>query len=177
MSVLLITSSPDESSRSTALLEAAALKIVKTGADIQRLNVAKLAPAALLLADFNHREIVQAIQMVEQARVVLIATPIYKAAYSGLLKVFLDVLPQFALKEKIILPIATGGSPHHMLALADKVLLIENGQIRLNQAIAIARLRKRSDVTFIGYEKTILDTILHPENEAVNTKFVEQSAA
>jgi FMN reductase len=48
---------------------------------------------------------------------VVVATPVYKAAYSGLLKVFLDVLPQTALKGKLVLPLATGGSPHHMLAL------------------------------------------------------------
>jgi FMN reductase len=33
------------------------------------------------------------------------------------LKVFLDLLPQSALKGKTVLPLATGGSPHHMLAL------------------------------------------------------------
>jgi FMN reductase len=42
---------------------------------------------------------------------------VYKAAYSGVLKVFLDLLPQTALKGKTVLPLATGGSPHHMLAL------------------------------------------------------------
>ena len=47
----------------------------------------------------------------------VVATPVYKAAYSGVLKVFLDLLPQTALKGKIVLPLATGGSPHHMLAL------------------------------------------------------------
>ena len=47
----------------------------------------------------------------------MVATPVYKAAYSGLLKVLLDLLPQTALKEKTVLPLATGGSPHHMLAL------------------------------------------------------------
>ena len=47
----------------------------------------------------------------------MIATPVYKAAYSGVLKVFLDILPQTALKGKVVLPLATGGSPHHMLAL------------------------------------------------------------
>jgi FMN reductase len=54
---------------------------------------------------------------VQRARALVIATPVYKAAYSGVLKVFLDLLPQTALKNKVVLPIATGGSPHHMLAL------------------------------------------------------------
>ena len=47
----------------------------------------------------------------------LVATPIYKAAYSGLLKLFLDVLPADALRGKTVLPLATGGSPAHLLAL------------------------------------------------------------
>ena len=34
-----------------------------------------------------------------------------------MLKVFLDLLPQSALTGKVVLPLATGGSPNHMLAL------------------------------------------------------------
>ncbi len=51
------------------------------------------------------------------ARVLVVSTPVYKAAYSGVLKVFLDLLAQTALQGKTVLPLATGGSPHHMLAL------------------------------------------------------------
>ena len=54
---------------------------------------------------------------VANAQLIVVATPVYKAAYSGLLKVFLDLLPQTALAGKTVLPLATGGSPHHMLAL------------------------------------------------------------
>ena len=45
------------------------------------------------------------------------STPIYKAAYSGLLKSFLDLLPQDGLRGKVVLPLATGGSSAHLLAL------------------------------------------------------------
>ena len=45
------------------------------------------------------------------------ATPVYKAAYSGLLKAFLDLLPSSALAEKGVLPIATAGSLAHCLVL------------------------------------------------------------
>jgi FMN reductase len=44
-------------------------------------------------------------------------TPIYKAAYSGLLKLFLDLLPPDALRGKTVVPLATGGSSAHFLAL------------------------------------------------------------
>lgn len=84
---------------------------------VERLLIRDLSPQALLLADTSHRSVVQAVDQVARARAVVIATPVYKAAYSGVLKVFLDLLPQTALKGKVVLPLATGGSPHHMLAL------------------------------------------------------------
>ncbi len=68
-------------------------------------------------ADFGHPAVVAAAAQVERAEVIVVATPVYKAAYSGVLKAFLDLLPQTALKGKTVLPLATGGSPHHMLAL------------------------------------------------------------
>ena len=48
---------------------------------------------------------------------VIVATPVYKAAYSGLLKAFLDLLPQDSLKGKVVLPVATSAIPGHGLAL------------------------------------------------------------
>lgn len=57
------------------------------------------------------------IARVEAADGVVISTPIYKAAYTGLLKVWLDLLPQFALTGKAVLPVATGGSLAHVLAI------------------------------------------------------------
>jgi len=46
-----------------------------------------------------------------------VATPVYKAAYTGALKALLDILPPQALRGKTVLPIATGGSPAHLLVL------------------------------------------------------------
>jgi FMN reductase len=46
-----------------------------------------------------------------------VATPVYKAAYTGALKALLDILPPQALRNKTVLPIATGGSPAHLLVL------------------------------------------------------------
>ena len=117
MTVLLIAGSPSERSRTAALLEAVGARLETRGAQVQRLKVRNLSPQALLLADFGHPSIIEAQKRVADASVLVIATPVYKAAYSGILKVFLDVLPQTALKGKTVLPLATGGSPHHMLAL------------------------------------------------------------
>ena len=47
----------------------------------------------------------------------MVATPIYKASYSGLLKLFLDALSPDALRGKTVLPLATAGNSAHLLAL------------------------------------------------------------
>jgi FMN reductase len=117
VSILLIAGSPSEHSRSAALLDAVSQRLGVRHALIERLHIRDLSPQALLLADVGHPSIRAAMSQVEMARAIVVATPVYKAAYSGVLKVFLDLLPQTALKGKVVLPLATGGSPHHMLAL------------------------------------------------------------
>ncbi|WP_120967175.1 NADPH-dependent FMN reductase [Comamonas sp. lk] len=118
MSILLIAGSPTQPSRSTALLQATAQRLHAHGLSTEPLlQLSKLDPVALLGAQFDAAEIREATARIAQADAIVVATPVYKAAYSGLLKVFLDVLPQTALKGKLVLPLATGGSPHHMLAL------------------------------------------------------------
>ena len=116
--VLLIAGSPSESSRSAALLDSVSCRLaLRDGLKVERLNIRELPAEALLLAQWGHPAIVKALAQVEQARAIVVATPVCKAAYSGVLKVFLDLLPQTALAGKTVLPLATGGSPHHMLAL------------------------------------------------------------
>jgi FMN reductase len=117
MTVLLIAASPTQSSRSAALLDAVGQRLQARGAHLERLPLRELEPRALLLAEHKHPNIAKALAQVASAQVVVVATPVYKAAYSGLLKVFLDLLAQTALQGKTVLPLATGGSPHHMLAL------------------------------------------------------------
>ena len=48
----------------------------------------------------------------------IIATPVYKASFSGALKTLLDLFPERALEGKVVLPFATGGTIAHMLAVA-----------------------------------------------------------
>jgi len=117
MSVLLIAGSPSERSRSAALLDRVGQELTRRGAQVESLLIRDLSPQALLLADFGHPSVVAATKQVERAQAIVVATPVYKAAYSGVLKVLLDLLPQTAFKGKTVLPLATGGSPHHMLAL------------------------------------------------------------
>lgn len=117
MSILLLAGSPSIPSRSTRLLHHVGERLALLGHRYRELHVLDLPAQALLQADFSNTDIKQAQALVEQARAVVISTPVYKAAYSGVLKAFLDVLPQDGLGGKLVLPLATGGSQSHMLAL------------------------------------------------------------
>ncbi|AXG51682.1 NAD(P)H-dependent FMN reductase [Streptomyces lincolnensis] len=81
------------------------------------LDVRTIPAEALLGADFRHPAIVRATELFERADGVVIGTPVYKAAYSGVLKALLDLLPQYALTGKTVLPLATGGTTAHVLAI------------------------------------------------------------
>lgn len=117
MTILLLAGSPSAPSRSTRMLQHIGDKLAALGHPLAGINVRDLPAEALLHADFSHPEIKTALAQVEHADAVVIATPVYKAAYSGILKAFLDLLPQFGLVDKLVLPLATGGSQSHMLAL------------------------------------------------------------
>jgi FMN reductase len=117
MNILLLAGSPSIPSRSTRLLQYVGEKLALLGHRYVKLHVRDLPAEALLHADFNSPDLKAAKAQLERADALVISTPVYKAAYSGILKAFLDVLPQDGLKGKLVLPLATGGSQSHMLAL------------------------------------------------------------
>ena len=117
LSVVSLSGSPAADSRSAALLRFVERRLGTRAAQVTHLALRELPPAELLLARADAPAIRAAIATVSDADLVLVATPVYKAAYSGLLKTFLDLLPPDALRGKRVLPLATGGSPAHWLAL------------------------------------------------------------
>lgn len=118
--ILSLLGSPSARSRSGALLAQLEARLAAALDDeraVTRLALRELPADALLHGDAGQRDIAAAVAALQQARLVLVATPIYKAAYSGLLKTFLDLLPLDALRGKTVVPLATGGSAAHLLAL------------------------------------------------------------
>ncbi len=116
MSIVALAGSPSANSRSTALLRHVLDRFVDGEARAE-IILRDLPAAALVRADFDDPAIRRAREQVAAARLVVIATPIYKAAYSGLLKTFLDLLAQDALRGKTVLVLGSGGSAAHLLAL------------------------------------------------------------
>src|SRR4028118_35318 len=115
--IVSIAGSPSHPSRSLAVLEYAKTFLASEGLQLDLITVRDFPPEDLVLAKFDSPAIQQAKTLVEQANGVFIATPIYKASYSGLLKAFLDLLSPSALSGKVVLPIATGGTLAHLLAI------------------------------------------------------------
>ncbi len=116
--VLALSGSPAAVSRTARLTETVLTRIAEAGPiTVRHLRLAELDGGALVRYDLGHPDVARLNEAVAAAHGVVIATPIFKASYSGLTKVALDVLPQFALAGKVVLPLGTGGSLAHVLAL------------------------------------------------------------
>ncbi|MEW2168261.1 NADPH-dependent FMN reductase [Streptomyces sp. NPDC007084] len=115
--VLSVSGSPSASSRTARLVRHLDARLAAQGHEVIPLDVRTIPAEALLGADFRHPAIVEAAELFARADGVVIGTPVYKAAYSGVLKALLDLLPQYALTGKTVLPLVTGGSTAHVLAL------------------------------------------------------------
>ncbi|RJQ81967.1 FMN reductase (NADPH) [Pseudonocardiaceae bacterium YIM PH 21723] len=115
--IVVLSGSPSASSRTAVLAAHVAARLTAQGHTIQVIKVRDLPPAALLAGNTADPQIAAAVAAIESADGVVAASPVYKASFSGLLKTLLDLLPQFALAGKVVLPVLTGGTQAHVLAL------------------------------------------------------------
>ncbi|WP_324726819.1 NADPH-dependent FMN reductase [Pseudomonas chlororaphis] len=107
MLVVSLGGSPSQRSRSGVLLEHAKRWLQQQGVEVVDYQVRDFPAEDLLHARFDSPMVIDLLQQIEQADGLLIATPVYKASFSGALKTVLDLLPERA----------TGGSIAHMLAV------------------------------------------------------------
>ncbi|WP_329314834.1 MULTISPECIES: NADPH-dependent FMN reductase [unclassified Streptomyces] len=115
--LLALSGSPSPHSRTAVVADHVLRRLAHAGFDTAHLAVRELPAADLLSARRGEPELRRALEAVAEADGIIVATPVYKASYTGLLKAFLDLLPQDGLAGKTVLPIATGGSLAHVLTL------------------------------------------------------------
>jgi FMN reductase len=101
----------------SALLGEVAEYLDRVPVPVRSIIVRALPAEDLVLGRADSIPIRAAAEAIDRASGVAIATPVYRAAASGLLKTFLDLLGRDALRHKVVLPIAVGGSPAHLLAI------------------------------------------------------------
>lgn len=146
MSTIVVVGNPRPGSRTldAASLLATALAGEKPSQVIDVINLG----AGLL--EWGNDAVTSAVDTTAKARLVIVASPTFKATYSGLLKLFLD---QFAtgdgLRGVVAVPLMLGAGPAHALApdLLLKPVLVELG------AICPAPGLYLSDKTYAGGEQ------------------------
>jgi len=111
-----ISGSPSRQSKSRRLLAHGVERLARDGIHGSILDLSDL-PADDLLGRSRTSAIERALASATGARLLLIGTPVYRATYSGLLKVFFDLFPQDALTGVVAIPIATGAAPAHALVI------------------------------------------------------------
>lgn len=115
--VVAIAGSPSHPSRTYGLVEYAIQSLQQQGVQTEILSVRDLPAEDLIFGRYDSPAFDSIKSLIGQADGLIVATPIYKAAYTGVLKAFLDILPQKALVDKVVLPIATGGTIAHFLSI------------------------------------------------------------
>jgi len=110
-----VSGSPRAPSKSKALAELLLSALERRGCTTTLIDLATLDAEALLVRR-EDAKVASAIAAVGDARIVVAATPTYRALYTGLLKCFFDLMPQGHLAGKLCLPVQTAAVPHHALS-------------------------------------------------------------
>ncbi|MFW0797210.1 NAD(P)H-dependent oxidoreductase [Gordonia sp. CPCC 205515] len=111
-SVAVVVGNPKPASRTLTAATYVATQLVDAAPDLI-VDLATLGPAVL---DWADPEVGDLVTKVGAADLVVVASPTYKAAYTGLLKIFLDRFAGGTGLSGVAIPFMVGGSPAHSLA-------------------------------------------------------------
>ena len=91
--------------------------------------VVDLGTLGAAILDWKDAEVASLVEQVGSADLVVVASPTYKATYSGLLKIFLDRFAGGTGLRGVVVPLMLGAGPGHSLApeLSLRPLLAELG--------------------------------------------------
>jgi FMN reductase len=125
MGTIAVVGNPKPRSRTRAAAELVVERLTGAPPDIV-VDVVDLGPGLLGWGDAAVGEAVKALTTAEVA---VVASPTYKATYTGLLKLFLDHVGTGDLAGVVAVPLMLGGGPTHYLApeLLLKPVLVELG--------------------------------------------------
>lgn len=115
--IVSIIATPNQSSRLLGVTNYVEQQIREQGYKLTTLQVTSIPAEDLIFARFDSPAVAEANALIEAADAVIIASPVYKASYSGILKTYLDLLPQKGLDNKIVAPIFIGGTIAHLLSI------------------------------------------------------------
>jgi FMN reductase len=96
------------------------------GVDAGAIDVAELSAG---LFDWEDKKVNAAMERVVSADLLIVASPVYKATFTGVLKIFLDRVPWEGLGGLNAIPVMVAAAPNHALAVDAylRPLLVEIG--------------------------------------------------
>lgn len=115
--IVILSGSPSELSGSEQVLKFLGSILERENFSVTLISVKDINPHVLITGDYKSPIVHQIADKLQEAKGVIVGSPVYKASYSGVLKALFDILPQDVLEDKIVLPVMTGGSPAHLLAI------------------------------------------------------------
>jgi FMN reductase len=120
LTVAVVNGSPNERSKTMGLAGLVTSRLKELlPIDVHQVDVYRLGPGftgATAREDVSP-EVERRIRLVEEADVVVAATPVFRGSYSGMFKHFFDLVDQYALANKPVILVATGGSDRHALVI------------------------------------------------------------
>jgi FMN reductase len=118
LSVCVVVGNPKAASRTLTVAEAVATAAAgaagQAEADRATLDLAAFGPE---LFDWSSARVRAAVDAVRGSALAVIASPTYKASYTGLLKSFLDWFSTTDLAGVTAVPVMVGAGPQHALAV------------------------------------------------------------
>jgi FMN reductase len=132
LKVVVVCGNPKANSRTLGVaVEVAEQAASAAGRENVSTHIIDLANFGGQLFDWSSEAVKAEVAALSGADLAVIASPTYKATYTGLLKSFLDWFGQTGLATVVAVPVMVGGSPIHALApeVFLRPLLVEIGAI------------------------------------------------
>jgi FMN reductase len=128
--VLAVVGNPKAGSRTLAAAQECAAQVAAlVGAEVGAVDAVDLAELGPKLLAWGDPDVESVRTAMREASVVVVASPTYKATYTGLLKLMFDQIGAGELAGVVGVPLMVGGAPDHSLAVDVHLrpLLVEVG--------------------------------------------------
>lgn len=180
--IIILSGSPFENSSSESIMKYLGTLLEERDIRVSHISVRHVPHEDLFFAKFDSPIVENIASLIRNAKGVIIGSPVYKAAYSGVLKTLIDILPQDVLEGKPVFPLMTGGSSSHLLALeyAFKPLLATLKSHNLKGVYLIdSQIDKEKEIPILD-ENTLQRTLkqldyfiefIHMQNRSIPTHY------
>ena len=137
--VVALSGNPRKGSRTLLVARTLAEQLAARAGLTGPVTEVELADVAQQLFAAEAPDAERAAATVAGAVVVVVATPVYKASYTGLLKAFVDRYPGGGLKGTLVVPVTVSASPAHAFVAEHllRPLLVERGATAPTRPFAV----------------------------------------